>query len=104
MSTILKGAASGKHIDSPPRLGSSRCVNHNNSAIALKQSSSGVNPQLTKTPEGDKMNKSVALTTQNQAHSPASHFTNQQLEILKNSICKGSTNEEFEIFIMACRK
>lgn len=105
MSSVKQGAAPGKHhVDGPPRLSSSRCVNHNNSASAFNQSSSGVNPTLTKKPEGDKMNKSVALTTQNQAHASVNHFTNQQLEILKNSICKGSTNEEFEIFIMACRK
>lgn len=32
------------------------------------------------------------------------NFNNQQLEILKNSICKGSTNEEFQMFLMACAK
>ncbi len=31
-------------------------------------------------------------------------FTNKQVEILKNSICKGVTNEDFEIFLMACAK
>lgn len=32
------------------------------------------------------------------------HFNPKQLEILKNSICRGSTNEEFEMFLMACTK
>lgn len=105
MNSIEKGAAPGKHHnDGPPRLNSSRCGNYHNSANALNQSSSGVQPTVTKKPEGDKMNKAVALTTQNQLPTVENHFSSQQIEILKNSICKGATNEEFEIFIMACRK
>lgn len=37
-------------------------------------------------------------TTNNQ------HFNPKQVEILKNSICRGVSNEEFEIFLMACAK
>lgn len=33
-----------------------------------------------------------------------SHFTEKQMEILRNSICKGVSQEEFEVFIMACVK
>ncbi len=33
-----------------------------------------------------------------------SHFNQKQLDILKNSICKGVSNEEFEVFLMACVK
>lgn len=33
-----------------------------------------------------------------------SHFNKKQLDILKNSICKGVSNEEFEVFLMACVK
>lgn len=33
-----------------------------------------------------------------------SHFNPKQIDILKNSICKGVTNEEFEVFLMACAK
>ncbi len=32
------------------------------------------------------------------------HFNPKQLDILKNSICKGVSNEEFEVFLMACVK
>ncbi len=35
---------------------------------------------------------------------PAPHFNQKQIDILKNSICKGVSNEEFEIFLMACSK
>jgi phage recombination protein Bet len=35
---------------------------------------------------------------------PERHFSSKQIEILKNSICKGVSNEEFEIFLMACTK
>lgn len=32
------------------------------------------------------------------------HFNTKQIEILKNTICRGVSNEEFEIFLMACAK
>jgi len=51
------------------------------------------------------MNKVQALATIDESHNiPAQSFTNKQIEILKNSICKGVSNEEFEIFLMACQK
>lgn len=31
-------------------------------------------------------------------------FNQNQIQILKNSICKGLTNDEFEVFLMACSK
>jgi phage recombination protein Bet len=40
---------------------------------------------------------------QQRDHSPA-YFTPQQIDILKNSICKGISNDEFEVFLMACQK
>lgn len=49
--------------------------------------------------------KVTALATVEETnHSPAKHFNPKQIEILKNSICKGVSNEEFEIFLMACTK
>lgn len=39
------------------------------------------------------------LITKEQAH-----FNAKQIEILKNSICKGVTDDEFEVFLMACQK
>ncbi len=51
------------------------------------------------------MNKVTALTTtQEFQHLPAREFNPKQIEILKNSICKGLSNEEFEIFLMSCQK
>lgn len=35
---------------------------------------------------------------------PTHQFSVKQLDILKNTICKGVTNEEFEVFLMACHK
>lgn len=32
------------------------------------------------------------------------NFTKTQIDILKSSICKGSTDEEFQMFLMACSK
>ncbi len=54
---------------------------------------------------GNNMNK-VATISQNQEITLQhhQHFNQKQLEILKNSICKGVSNEEFEVFIMACIK
>lgn len=49
------------------------------------------------------MNKVMALAHE-EAHTPALHFNSKQIDILKNSICKGVSNEEFEIFLMACMK
>lgn len=36
--------------------------------------------------------------------SKETNFTPKQIDILKNSICKGVSNEEFEVFLMACKK
>ncbi len=46
------------------------------------------------------MSKVTAIATY-QEQSP---FSPQHLEILKNSICKGISDEEFQVFIMACVK
>lgn len=50
------------------------------------------------------MNKLMPIIPQEHAAVSAQHFNSKQVEILKNSICKGVTNEEFEIFLMACQK
>jgi phage recombination protein Bet len=49
-------------------------------------------------------NKVMALQTQQPSNLPSPHFNAKQIDILKNSICKGVSNEEFEIFLMACAK
>ena len=51
------------------------------------------------------MNKVMAIATNEDSnYLPTRHFTPKQVDILKNSICKGLSNEEFEIFLMACAK
>src|ERR1700679_2618730 len=52
---------------------------------------------------GAKMSPEVGIK-QNIGPSQGGHFNAKQIEILKNSICKGVSNEEFEVFIMACVK
>ncbi len=32
------------------------------------------------------------------------HFNEQQIDLIKNSICKGATNEELQFFIYACQR
>lgn len=49
------------------------------------------------------MNKVLALHTEQGAQAPAV-FNQKQIDILKNSICKGLGFEEFEVFLMACQK
>lgn len=51
------------------------------------------------------MNKIMTIPTQNETTTlNVPSFNQKQIDILKNSICKGISNEEFEIFIMACKK
>jgi len=50
------------------------------------------------------MNKVVTIP-QNEHHvSHAINFSQEQIDILKNSICNGVSNEEFQVFLMACKK
>lgn len=47
----------------------------------------------------------MALAPQQESQNAAGQYFNQkQIDILKNSICKGVSNEEFEVFLMACTK
>jgi phage recombination protein Bet len=51
------------------------------------------------------MNKVMALAHHHETSVVSQQsFNPKQIEILKNSICKGVSNEEFEIFLMACAK
>ena len=51
------------------------------------------------------MNKVMALAHIEETNNvPGKSFNPKQIDILKNSICKGVSNEEFEIFLMACAK
>jgi len=51
----------------------------------------------------DAYTDTTAVTTHSR-HVPAAHFSEKQIDILRNSICKGVSAEEFEIFLMACTK
>jgi len=50
------------------------------------------------------MNKVVTFQSNDHQMVTNSHFNNDQIQILKNSICKGVSDEEFKIFLMACAK
>ena len=56
-------------------------------------------------PKGVNMNKVTSIVPHQDIQNPPSQYFNQkQIDILKNSICKGVSNEEFEVFLMACTK
>lgn len=51
------------------------------------------------------MNKVMDIATYHAPQAPATQrFTQHQVEILKNSICRGISDEEFAVFLMACSK
>src|SRR5271170_4427054 len=50
------------------------------------------------------MNKVTALANYEPVSSGYGRFTQQQIEILKNTICQGVTNDEFQVFLMTCEK
>lgn len=47
---------------------------------------------------------STEITVSNQNHMPTIEFTPDKLQLLKETICKGSTNDEFELFVHACKR
>jgi len=46
------------------------------------------------------MSKEVAISQNN----AVGEWNPQQLDLLKSTICKGATNDEFQLFVQACRK
>lgn len=100
---VVKSAASGRNQtstnDCPPRQNSSRCGNNYIAAAGLNQES-----KISRIPVGENMNSSAALVVHNESHAPMDYFSRKQIDVLKNSICKGSSDEEFEVFLMACQK
>jgi len=46
----------------------------------------------------------TALTKVEKMTPSTSHFDDRQIELIKNSICKGASNEELQFFIMACQR
>ncbi len=102
-------AATGRHqtyrYNGPPRQEPSHCGNNHIAAVGLNQSDFDEKKRLHNKPMGENMNKTVSLVPYQEISAPAvSGFSSKQIDILKNSICKGITNEEFEVFIMACVK
>lgn len=87
-------ATHGDHVklyECPPRQNTGRCSNNHIAASGLKQ--------------GDNMTRVTSLATQEECVTVThGNFNSNQIEILKNSICKGLSNEEFQVFLMACAK
>ena len=81
-------------IDCPPRH-DSRCSNNNAAAAGLSQQDFKL-----KQSAGENMLKVATFPVSQDI----SHFNSKQIDILRNSICKGVSNEEFEVFLMACAK
>ena len=47
----------------------------------------------------------MTLAIQNEdEHVPAKHFTEEQLNLIKNHICKGANNDELAYFLQVCKK
>lgn len=97
-------AAPRKHqLDGPPRLNSSRCGNDHIAAVGKKQQEFEKN-KIVNIQKEECMNKVALVNDNNHVVDFNNQFSNEQIQVLKNSICKGATNEEFQIFLMACKK
>lgn len=81
----------------PPGEQNSRRQNNPISSAALDQSNH-------RKPAGVPVNKVSSLTIQSESQLPSQHFNHEQVEILKNVICKGISDEELKVFLMACQK
>lgn len=80
----------------PPRQNPSRSGSNHIAPVGNRQSNFDANANS----KVEHMTKAVAI----QQETVNGHFNAKQLEILKSSICRGVSNEEFEIFLMACMK
>lgn len=101
----LQYSAPGKNpIDGPPRPNQKSCANDHIGSCGLNQSDFSLKKTLNNKQAGDNMNKIATLHQNHAVSMTSSHFNPKQIEILKNSMCKGLNNEEFEIFLMACAK
>ncbi len=89
----------------PPRQVQSRCGKDHIAAAGLNQQTPTTQKIIYTKPAGEGMNKVMAIVpAQDHQVGHPSGFSRNQIEILKNSICKGVSNEEFEVFLMACAK
>lgn len=87
-------AAPRANNECPPRQNPSRSGNNHTSQATNRQSNFDDNSKV------EHMTKAIAVTQD----TSSGHFNQKQLDILKSSICRGVSNEEFEIFLMACMK
>ncbi len=53
---------------------------------------------------GESMGSIATINYQKEPCKTTDHFNQDQIDILKNSICRGVSNEEFQMFLMACAK
>ena|ERR1700752_4312699 len=105
MNPVRQQTATQNHrYDGPPRQNSSRCDNYHISPSGFRQPDSNVKKLVNEKQPGESMNKVAIMSYNDEVSMSSSHFNPKQIEILKNSICRGVTNEEFEVFIMACVK
>ncbi len=81
--------------ESPSRQIQNRNGNNHTAAAGLNQTISK---------QGAVQVNKIAHIHNQEVSNSGSHFNQKQLDILKNSICKGVSNEEFEVFLMACVK
>lgn len=81
-----------------------RCGNNYSSAAGLNQHNSNFKKSTYQNSQEEQMNKIAQFPNNQEVANCNNYFNPKQIDILKNSICKGITNEEFEVFIMACVK
>lgn len=91
MQTQMKEAVTRNESLTVARKSPSHCDKNYNS-------NSGINQQ-----KENNMNKITSIASHDSSIA-SNYFNPQQIEILKNSICKGASNEEFQVFLMACVK
>lgn len=99
-----KEAATKNQNICPPRQLPSRCGKDHIAVGGLNQPNTNQKNTYTQ-PAGEYMNKVTSIVPiQEQQVGHPSGFSRNQIEILKNSICKGISSDEFEVFLMACAK
>ncbi len=80
---------------SPPRQNLNSRGNNHTSAAALNQQNFK---------SGEPVVNKIATINNQELSKNSQHFSQNQIDILRNSICKGVSPEEFEVFLMACVK
>ena len=100
MNQVRHTAASKHHTEQHEgqlRQNPGRCSANHMAAAGLSQ------PEKNK-PQAGQMSKVTPIVQMQEMVLNNTHFSPKQVDILKNSLCKGISSEEFEIFLMACAK